>query len=189
MSENWQDEVAGRIADEIKRLRGGRSGQWLSDRTAELGYRVSRSTISEIETKKRKSISITDLIVLAEALSVSPLSLLYGSDDGSVIEYVPGEQVQRLVAVQRFSGINEAALARYEETIAAMEESTQASLESAKMAEAAARLMQKVVRESRRASGPEAPEERPKTPVKADALWKIAEDRAKRTRSIASDHK
>lgn len=155
MSENWSDEVTGRIADEIKRLRGGRSGQWLSDRTAELGYRVSRSTISEIETKKRKSISITDLIVLAEALSVSPLALLYGNDNGAVIEYVPGEQVQRLVAVQRFSGINEATLAKYEETIAAMEESTQAALKSAEMAEAAARLMHNLTFASARNADPE----------------------------------
>src|ERR1700738_5217311 len=104
MSDNWSDEVTARIAGEIRRLRGDRSGQWLSDRTADLGYRVSRSTISEIETGRRKSITVTDLILLAWALRVPPVQLLYPNLPDGKVEIVPGEKVPSIVAAQWFSG-------------------------------------------------------------------------------------
>jgi transcriptional regulator with XRE-family HTH domain len=104
MSDSWPDEVTARMAAEIKRLRGERSGQWLSDRTAELGHRVSRSTISEIETGRRKSITITDLIILAVALHVPPIRLLYPDLPDGMTEFVPGKEVTSIEAVQWFSG-------------------------------------------------------------------------------------
>jgi transcriptional regulator with XRE-family HTH domain len=104
MSDNWSDEVTARIAGEIRRLRGDRSGQWLSDRTADLGNRVSRSTISEIETGRRKSITVTDLILLACALRVPPVQLLYPNMPDGKVEIVPGEKDSSIVAAQWFSG-------------------------------------------------------------------------------------
>ncbi len=103
MSESWPDEMTARIAAEIKHLRGERSGQWLSDRTDELGHRVSRSTISEIETRRRKSITIADLIILAAALDTTPLALIYPEDDG--IEVLPGAYMSRAEAMHLFTGI------------------------------------------------------------------------------------
>lgn len=78
---NWPAELTRHIASRIKALRGDRSAQWLSDRTAELGHRVSRSTISEIETGKRQTISIDALLVLSWALHVSPIEFI-GFTDG-----------------------------------------------------------------------------------------------------------
>jgi DNA-binding Xre family transcriptional regulator len=80
---NWSAELTRHIASRIKALRGDRSAQWLSDRTAELGHRVSRSTISEIETGKRQTIAIDALLVLSWALQVSPMEFLGFTEGGS----------------------------------------------------------------------------------------------------------
>jgi transcriptional regulator with XRE-family HTH domain len=102
MSDTWAPELTSRIAAEIKALRGERSGQWLSDETAAIGHRVSRSTISEIETGKRQTISIDAVIVLAAALKVSVADLLYpGLDD---VEMLPDRVVRRGQAIEALVG-------------------------------------------------------------------------------------
>ena len=102
MSDTWAPELTSRIAAEIKALRGERSGQWLSDETAAIGHRVSRSTISEIETGKRRTISIDAVIVLAAALKVSVADLLYpGLDD---VEMLPGRVVRHGEAIEALVG-------------------------------------------------------------------------------------
>jgi transcriptional regulator with XRE-family HTH domain len=102
MSDTWAPELTSRIAAEIKALRGERSGQWLSDETAAIGHRVSRSTISEIETGKRQTISVDALIVLAAALKVSVADLIYpGLDD---VEMLPGLVVRHGEAIEALVG-------------------------------------------------------------------------------------
>ena len=102
MSDTWAPELTSRIAAEIKALRGERSGQWLSDETAAIGHRVSRSTISEIETGKRQTISIDAVIVLSAALKVSVADLLYpGLDD---VEMLPDRVVRRGQAIEALVG-------------------------------------------------------------------------------------
>lgn len=102
--DEWATAVAKRIGAEVKRLRGnGRSAQWLSERCAELGYPIGRATISEIEVGRRKTISVPELIVLAEALGVPPVQVLYpGLPDGDT-EYLPGQHVSAIEAVLKFS--------------------------------------------------------------------------------------
>lgn len=107
MSDSWPDEVTTRIASEIKRLRVevlDVSGQWLSDRTHELGHRVSRSTISEIESGRRKSITIADLVILAAALDTVPIALIYPGPYSQDVRALPKLQVPQIWAVRWFSG-------------------------------------------------------------------------------------
>jgi transcriptional regulator with XRE-family HTH domain len=106
MSDNWGADLTRRIADEIKRLRGNNSGQWLSDRTADLGHRVSRSTISEIETGKRQTIAIDALIVLAAALEIAPIALIYPGPYtvDNRVEMLPGVDTRMIEAAQWFAG-------------------------------------------------------------------------------------
>lgn len=104
---DWPDEITARIAAEIKRLRDevlGMSGQQLSDRTAELGHRVSRSTISEIETGRRKSITVADLTILAAALDTVPIALIYPGPYDENIRALPQLEVPQIWAVRWFSG-------------------------------------------------------------------------------------
>ena len=104
MSESWPDEITARIARAIKDLRGDRSGQWLSDRTERLGHRVSRSTISEIETGRRKSITIADLIILARALDTVPLALIYPGPYDEKISVLPDFEVPQIWGARWFAG-------------------------------------------------------------------------------------
>jgi len=107
MSDDWVAETTKRIGKAIQDLRGKRSGQWLSDRTAELGHRVSRSTISEIETYRRKTITVTDLILLAAALNTAPVALVFPGPYDRDTKLVPreGQSWDETWAVQWFSGL------------------------------------------------------------------------------------
>jgi len=101
---DWPGSTSRRIASEIKRLRAGNSVQWLSDRTAELGHRVSRSTIADMEVGRRSRIEVVELIILARALGVPPLLLLYPGVPGEAVEAVPGVEGSSWEAAQWFSG-------------------------------------------------------------------------------------
>ncbi|MCX6468083.1 MAG: hypothetical protein NTW76_02045 [Corynebacteriales bacterium] len=104
---DWSASQTALIAATIKDLRGKRSAQWLSDVTADLGQRVARSTISELETKRRKYISVAELSVLAHALGVAPLELLYPRQADSV-EYLPGKFDDSTAAFDWFAGLTRA---------------------------------------------------------------------------------
>lgn len=108
--EDWSAEQAKTVGAEIKRLRGGQSGQWLSDRTFELGYRVARTTISELENGKRKYISVSELVILARALETAPVVLLYPPPYDEEVEYVPDAIMSKFDAAQSFSGIFDPAM-------------------------------------------------------------------------------
>ncbi|MDO2377450.1 helix-turn-helix transcriptional regulator [Rhodococcus electrodiphilus] len=101
---DWHVETTRRIATEIRRLRGDRSAQWLSDRTAELGFRVSRSTISDMEVGRRSRLELVEFIALARALGVPPVTLLYPGIPDEPVEYVPGITVDSWTAIKWFAG-------------------------------------------------------------------------------------
>jgi transcriptional regulator with XRE-family HTH domain len=105
-SQSWAEQDAARIGAEVHRLRRKRSGsaQWLSDRTAEVGHRLQRAMISELERGKRKYVTTAELVVLAAALNVAPVALLYPAPYDEDIEVTPGRTMSKIGAVERFSG-------------------------------------------------------------------------------------
>ncbi|MGB7239386.1 MAG: hypothetical protein WBD41_25825, partial [Rhodococcus sp. (in: high G+C Gram-positive bacteria)] len=110
MSKSWSDDVAARLGAAVRKQRGKRSGQWLADRTAEVGMPIPRTTISELETGRRKVVNVAELLVLAKALEIPPALLLFpGMPDGDV-EVLPdvivsSEQAARwVVGEQRIDG-------------------------------------------------------------------------------------
>ena len=107
MAKDWAADQTARIGDEIRRLRGSRSGQWLSDRTDALGYRVARTTISELENHKRKLVSTAELVVLARALDTAPLVLLYPPPYSAELDMLPDVNKTSWVAAEWFSGMND----------------------------------------------------------------------------------
>ena len=105
--QDWAEEQATRIAQEVRRLRQlhGRSAQCIADRTAELGYAVTRPVIADLENGRRKYVTAAELIMLARALNTTPIALLHPdplSDDS--IEVLPGVKASKTVALQWFSG-------------------------------------------------------------------------------------
>jgi hypothetical protein len=100
----WESDHASRIAASIRQLRGRQSAQWLSDETEKAGFRIPRTTISEIEGGKRKTVSTAELSVLAWALKVSPSRLLFPGQPDATVEIIPGVSVSSIDAVLWFSG-------------------------------------------------------------------------------------
>ena len=70
------------------RERQGLTFDALSDRCSQLGFPLSRVVISKIESGFRPSITLPELLVLAAALGVPPLSLLLPPD--APTEVAPG---------------------------------------------------------------------------------------------------
>ncbi|OFE08209.1 hypothetical protein [Rhodococcus sp. 1139] len=100
----WAEQTVERIAQTIRTVRGERSTQWLADRTAELGHPISRVAISNLEVGRKSGLDVTDLIVLASALNVPPLQLIYPDLVHGPVELLPGKFVSSSSAVQWFDG-------------------------------------------------------------------------------------
>lgn len=101
----WQHGQVDRIGDAIKALRGDRSAQWLSDVTDELGLRVGRSTISDIENGRRKYVAVHELFLIAAALGTTPAALLtHGTVPDGELELLPGRTVDGINAADWIGG-------------------------------------------------------------------------------------
>jgi len=101
----WARDTTRRVASELKKLRAEHTVQWLSDRTAELGHRISRSRISDLERGDRGGqLGVAELIVLAKALRVPPLLLLYPAMSAGEVEVLAGHRTSSRQAAQWFSG-------------------------------------------------------------------------------------
>jgi len=101
---SWAKDTTDRIATAVKALRGKRSAQWLADRTAELGHPISRTAISNLEVGRKRSVDVPELVVLARALGVPPLRLLYPVLSAGEVEVLPGHRTSSWSAAQWFAG-------------------------------------------------------------------------------------
>jgi hypothetical protein len=105
----WSAELVRRIGAAMKTARGSRSAKWLSDRTAELGFRVSPTVIAKLDSGHRGNVlSVAELLVLAAALDVAPVALLYPGPYEQETELLPGLPSTEFLAAQWFSGIHDA---------------------------------------------------------------------------------
>jgi transcriptional regulator with XRE-family HTH domain len=80
------------------------SAQELSDRCSELGYPVARNTITNLENGRKEVVSVQEVDVLARALNIPPVMLLYpiGLDDR--VDVLPGAGRELFEAIQWFAG-------------------------------------------------------------------------------------
>ncbi|MGX4711108.1 helix-turn-helix domain-containing protein [Rhodococcus ruber] len=77
----------------------------LSEKTAELGYQVNRVAISKLENGNRNGkFEVAELVILAEALEIPPILLLYPDVPDGVVEYRPHLEVDSWLAINLFSG-------------------------------------------------------------------------------------
>ncbi|MFE7286712.1 helix-turn-helix domain-containing protein [Streptomyces noursei] len=86
----WVDQVMATVAKEVRRRRKelGMSAQSLADACEEIGHPIPRNVIANMESGRRASLPLVDVMVLAEALHTNPICLIYP------VGYV--EQVQKL---------------------------------------------------------------------------------------------
>ncbi|WP_372408846.1 helix-turn-helix domain-containing protein [Streptomyces luteireticuli] len=91
---DWPTQLAHRIAGEVRRYRGmrGISAQQLSDLCAKLGMEIPRAVISNLENGRRTSVTVAEVLVLAAALDVPPLSLVFPVGYQEFCEVLPNRQ-------------------------------------------------------------------------------------------------
>jgi 8-oxo-dGTP pyrophosphatase MutT (NUDIX family)/transcriptional regulator with XRE-family HTH domain len=104
---DWQQRLTRVIAHEIRRYRLelGLSAQKLSDRTDAGGFKIPRAVIANLENGHRESVSVAELTVLARALDVPPLLLLYPVGRQEDVEVLPGRHTSPWDALMWFSGM------------------------------------------------------------------------------------
>lgn len=105
-AEGWSTRLVRGIADEVKRRRTelGWSAQKLSGECAALGFDFPRSTLADLESGRRKQISVPELIALAAALHVPPLLLVYPVGRQGETEALPGITRPAFRTAEWFSG-------------------------------------------------------------------------------------
>jgi transcriptional regulator with XRE-family HTH domain len=97
------------------RKRAKITGKQLADRTIELGYPIPHATIANIENGRRESLTVQELAVLARALAVPPVMLMYDTDPGpELVEVLPERHVTPFQATEWYTG--EAALPEAEQS-------------------------------------------------------------------------
>jgi transcriptional regulator with XRE-family HTH domain len=83
------------VAREVRRHRDRRrlSAQQLADRTADFGMPVPRNVLANLESGRRDTISVAEVLVLAAVLGVSPMELICPVGYDTEIEILPGRKM------------------------------------------------------------------------------------------------
>jgi hypothetical protein len=72
---------------------GLRCAAWRSDRTAELGYRISPTVIAKLDSGHRGEVlSVPELLVLAAALGIPPALLIFPRYPSGSVELLPDDR-------------------------------------------------------------------------------------------------
>jgi hypothetical protein len=88
--DEWDVAVVKRIGAAAKTARGSKSAAWLSQRTVELGYRISPTVIAKLDSGHRGGVlSVPELLILAAALDVPPLGLVFPDLPDGQVEIIP----------------------------------------------------------------------------------------------------
>lgn len=104
---DWSTNLVSTIAGVVRRyrkLRGNMSTQQLADACAELGLPIPRSVLANLENGRRNVVSVPELLVLARALGIPPLLLIFPVGEVSRLEVLPGREMPTWAAAQWFTG-------------------------------------------------------------------------------------
>jgi hypothetical protein len=103
--QKWSEELVRRIGAAMKAARGDRTAKWLSDRTHELGYRVSPTVIAKLDSGHRGNVlSVPELLIIAAALEVPAVALLFPGLPDEPTERLPGQTTSAVAAMLWFTG-------------------------------------------------------------------------------------
>lgn len=105
---DWAARLTQSVAQEVRRNRErrGMSAQQLSDACGKLGLPIHRAVISNFENGRR-GLGIGELMVIAKALDVAPIFLLFPVGFVESIEVLPGEKVTPVEALRWFAADHE----------------------------------------------------------------------------------
>jgi transcriptional regulator with XRE-family HTH domain len=87
------------MASQIRhyRRRHRMSAQQLADRTGELGMPIARSVLANLESGRRGTVSVPEMLIFAQALDIAPADLLIPPDG---LEILPGVTWSRKEALR-----------------------------------------------------------------------------------------
>jgi transcriptional regulator with XRE-family HTH domain len=107
--DEWPDRLTRVVAGEVRRYREKRrmSTQRLDERTAELGMRIPRSVLANLESGRRNTVSAAEILVLAAALDVPPALLLLPIGRVEQMDALPDLPLPPWQAFEWFTGERE----------------------------------------------------------------------------------
>lgn len=112
-SNEWAAEIAKRVGQRVAHYRAqvpgektkrGITAQALADRCTSLGMTMDRTVIAKLEKGARQTITVGELIVLARALGVPPVVLLFDIGGSESTEILPGREADTWAALAWFTG-------------------------------------------------------------------------------------
>ena len=104
----WELELSGRVGAAVlaRRKALNLTAVQLAERTKELGYPITRVTVTKIEGNKRSGkVDVAELLVLAVALEIPPALLLFPDFPDGKVDTLPGRETEKRVAVKWLSGL------------------------------------------------------------------------------------
>ncbi|MFE7803983.1 helix-turn-helix domain-containing protein [Streptomyces sp. NPDC057430] len=106
VSPEWSQRLAQSIAGEVRRRRQelGLSAQQLSERCAALGMPIQRSVLANLESGRRTSVTVPEVLILAAALDTPPGLLLFPVGKEQLTEFLPGTFQEPHLALDWLSG-------------------------------------------------------------------------------------
>lgn len=104
--DDWSAALALSIAAEVRRHRQalGLSAQQLSERCAQAGMPIQRSVLANLESGRRSTVTVAEVLVLAAALQVAPAQLIFPVGQQEKVEMLPGVEEPPYEAIQWLSG-------------------------------------------------------------------------------------
>ncbi|WP_181698933.1 helix-turn-helix domain-containing protein [Nocardia sp. GTS18] len=106
-AKDWQIATAKRIGKAVAeaRERLDLTAAKLAERTRDLGYPIHRTAITKIENGSRSGkLDVSELVVLAAALGVPPVELIFPAMPTGPVEILPGVEVPSSDAMLWFAG-------------------------------------------------------------------------------------
>lgn len=103
---DWSTRLALSVAREVRRHRQaqGLSAQQLADRCDRLGMPIQRSVLANLESGRRTTVTIAEVLVLARALNVPPGTLIFPAGYEAQTEVLPGAYTEPGFAVEWLAG-------------------------------------------------------------------------------------
>ncbi|MGO3072435.1 MAG: hypothetical protein ACTIID_12875 [Brevibacterium linens] len=104
---DWPERQAKVIGERVKTLResSGMRVQEVADIcTNELGYRLNRTSLNNLEAGLRKSVNVAEIAAIATAIGAAPLSLLMDLSTANEVEIVGGTRLPAWEAWQWWGG-------------------------------------------------------------------------------------
>jgi transcriptional regulator with XRE-family HTH domain len=95
VAEGWSERLAATVGLRVREYRESLSpklsAQALADATRDAGHELKRTVIANLESGRRGTVSVADVLVLARVLKVPPALLVVPLGAGQPFEVTPGE--------------------------------------------------------------------------------------------------